>query len=88
MKVTKTADNANKKIQDKEKANDGCNVCPCCGENKGRFYYFKKGYNTKGIISGCCRTWAEGFFKLRNYQVDCYKCYTCGAEWESDKYEI
>lgn len=51
--------------------------------------YVKEGIYNKGIISGLVSTtWTKGLFKFKHMQADCYKCETCGAEWQSDPYEI
>lgn len=68
----------------KQSANKGCNICPNCGENK-KFYIDKKGKG-KGIGNGIYRTYQEGFFKIKSMRVDCYECYTCGCQWESEPY--
>lgn len=71
----------------REKANHGCNICPYCGETKSFLEYLLVGECSKGIVSTGTLHWSEGFFKIKTKYVDCYKCYTCGAKWESDPYE-
>lgn len=89
MKIIKTGARSAELVGQRLKANLGCNRCPCCGENRKQIDYWKEGITHKGISSGgICKNWAEGFFKIKVMQIDCYKCYTCGAEWESDPYEI
>lgn len=87
MKITKTAEKVQAFEKAKMKANAGCEVCPCCGETQSVGYYISKGFLHRGISSGLCKTWVKGIFKIKNMHVDCYRCYTCGAEWESEPYE-
>lgn len=88
MKITKTPQDISCTQQRKRLANAGCNVCPCCGETKSEMEYFKEGIYNKGVFSGLiCKHWVKGLFRPRYMQVDCYRCYTCGAEWESEAYE-
>jgi len=87
MKITKTANRNTYLNQQETKANKGCHICPCCGETRDMGYCIRKGILDKGIMSGMCSTWAEGFIKNRNMKTDHYHCLTCGAEWESDPYE-
>ncbi len=88
MKITKTAYKASNLKSLKQTANFGCNKCPCCGETRAMtIERTPLGFVTKGIQSGIQKTWAEGIFKMKHMKVDCYSCYTCGAEWESDPYQ-
>lgn len=75
MKIIKTADRVAFLKRAEQIANQGCDKCPCCG----------KPYN--GIPT--VKTWYEcGLFKVgKSMKVQGYKCYSCGAEWESDPYE-
>lgn len=74
MKITKTNARAAQLRTQKEIATLGCETCPCCGAPH------------EGIA--VVRSWAKGFFKMKNYEVQCYRCKECGAEWESDKYIV
>lgn len=85
MKIIKTHSDANKFISAKAKANEGCLICPCCGESKFTTEYSMS--ENKGILAGLQRSWVEGLFHMKNMCCDVYHCYTCGAEWESDPYE-
>lgn len=87
MKITKTLKTTISFDTMKAIANDGCNVCPCCGEAKSWVDYTKEGILEKGVMKGTCKTWVEGIFHMRNMKCDCYKCYSCGAEWESEPYQ-
>lgn len=88
MKITKTGDRAALIKKYREKANAGCNVCPNCGEKESFLSYLNKRIYNKGLSSGCLsKTWATGFFKEKHMAIDCYKCNTCGCEWESEPYE-
>lgn len=88
MKITKTSDKFHKEKKNREDANLGCSVCPCCGESKRWEEYMAIGILNKGVSSGTMKTWATGFFRMKNMRSDCYECRTCGAEWESDPYEV
>lgn len=89
MKITMTSQTALSQKQRSQLANTGCKVCPCCGETKSTMEYFKEGIYNKGIFYGLiCKQWAEGLFRTRHMRIDCYCCYTCGAEWESEAYEV
>lgn len=74
MKITKTSDEALLKRMEYLRATQGCNVCPCCGSDR--------------MITNYCRNYAKGFFKTKVYQIDVYHCNDCGAEWESEPYEM
>lgn len=88
MKITKSSKEAASFKAAKIAANAGCNVCPCCGENRSQLDYLRDGITMKGVSDGICKNWIEGFFRVKYMQTDCYKCYTCGAEWESKPYEV
>ena len=89
MVVTKTANRAFTLESNRRKANTGCNICPCCGENKSENFYNKSGVFDKGVFTNelISRTWTKGIFKVKHMKCDIYRCLTCGAEWESDPYE-
>ena len=88
MKITKTSEKIAQLNANKMLANIGCKVCPCCGETENALEYISEGIYNKGIFSGVTRTFTKGIIKLKVMEVDCYKCETCGAEWESDPYEV
>lgn len=71
----------------KEKANAGCNICPCCGESSRMYVEFANKPHVRGIAHNSC-DYYRGFFKQRHYVIDKYHCYSCGAEFESDVYEV
>lgn len=83
MKITKDSRDASKLKSDKTRANAGCDVCPCCGENKYCWEYHSL---SRGLSAPISRAWSEGVFKPKFFKVNCYRCNTCGAEWESDPY--
>lgn len=96
MKITKTDKEVSNSNLRKSIANQGCDVCPCCGETKtcedytdeeGVMSFLLNGY-PKGISYFTCKNYCKGFFKMKYMQIDCYVCYTCGAEWESEPYEV
>lgn len=78
MKIIKTKEQADALKLNKEKANEGCDRCPCCGRECG----------LNGLRFPISKTWYGGFFKTRHYQIDTYTCISCGAVWESEPYEI
>lgn len=77
MKIIKTKEQVDALRLNKEKANEGCDRCPCCG----------KKYGLNGLLLPMSKTWCTGFFKTRHYKIDTYICSSCGAVWESDPYE-
>lgn len=88
MRITKTAERVSELKHAERIVNIGCNKCPCCGETKQHWDYFRKGIYDKGLSSvGTCKTWVDGLFRMKHMKCDCYKCYTCGAEWESEPYQ-
>ena len=88
MKITKTNKDANNSKIRKEIANQGCNKCPCCGETRSFYEAMEKGGKFQGILNATCKNYCKGIFKMKYMQIDCYKCETCGAEWESEPYEV
>jgi hypothetical protein len=39
-----------------------------------------------GIGPSTHRTFTKGIIHKQIYRVDCYHCYSCGSEWESEPY--
>jgi transcription elongation factor Elf1 len=73
MKLIKTKDQYTIEKYKENFANNGCNICPCCGKTN--------------IISMISRDNPTGFLGLgKTLKVDVYTCNKCGAEWESDAY--
>ena len=85
MKITKSKDDINRFKTKRENANIGCHSCPGCGEIKTFDDYLNNGIAFKGISSGVCE-FSEGIFRTKQYQIDWYRCNTCGCEWESEPY--
>lgn len=90
-----------RKAQIRSTALTGCDICPCCGESRDSLSYIKEGIYDKGIHSSIInKDWygkkyerEKGILyqlfameKKRYWQVNCFSCLTCGAEWESDPY--
>lgn len=82
MRITKTSEQASSILNMRKRANKGCDVCPCCGEDKPTTYY--NPFEPKGILTGSKKR-GSGFFSSLMV-CDLYVCKTCGAEWESDPY--
>lgn len=86
MKITLTSEEYQTYKAAREKANEGCRVCPCC---KHGLY---KPFNFKSLTESYSDSYplAEMFFGtqtfLKNYRIDLYRCDNCGAEWESEPY--
>lgn len=69
------ADDRQAKIK---KAKEGCDVCPCCGETK-KYYQFSNPF--------CGIEEREEYVSPFTFKkIAIYKCRTCGAKWQSDKY--
>lgn len=69
------------------KANEGCSVCPICGETHA--------YNSERINGLHKQTGLLKQFHSREVlewftwkKVDYYFCYTCGSEWTSEPYKF
>ena len=87
MKITKTPEQIKREQAIRDKANEGCHVCPCCGESKTDIEYAMNEHRyDKGISVSTAEEWEERFFNLRVHKIDQYRCKTCGAEWESEPY--
>ncbi|MBD9339948.1 MAG: hypothetical protein EGQ54_04055 [[Ruminococcus] lactaris] len=100
MRITKLPNKDDPKSIAKELALQGCDKCPYCGEtrewsvdkNTRKLYGIKK--NLVSWYGKKCERDNNSFFlrfkfeKYRYWEVVCFKCYMCGAEWESDPYEF
>lgn len=87
MKIIRTASDVSKSKSDRVSANVGCNTCPCCGET--RQWDYRLSGRPAGISPPLvARVNIGNFWMTRYASVDFYECYTCGAEWESDPYDI
>lgn len=69
-------------------ANAGCYLCPCCGERKSSKEYLKEEINDKGLIKLSPVIKPKSIFLDNLYKIDRYMCKTCGAEWESEPYSF
>ena len=85
MKIIKTSDDAIKEKAARAKANEGCSICPCCGNSK-LVKPFEKPLSqieqNDGIVMYTYG--AEDFWKIG--KIDSYTCNKCGAQWESEIY--
>ena len=83
MKITKLPDviDPSKLIQEEVRKRN--NICPFCkrrglwgGELRStKSWYGKQNHKLKSL-----------FQKSHYWKIDYYKCYSCGAEWETDPY--
>ena len=87
MKITKTDKDASRLAAKKAAANEGCDVCPCCGENRKMSECISAGSKKQGIDHCGVTVWTTGLIFTKNMAKDRYCCLSCGAEWESDAYE-
>lgn len=83
MKITRTPRDIEEKELERQKANEGCDICPCCGEDKSWDFSLEKGET--GIYHSTDTRLKGGFFS-RYYTVDMYECSKCGTKWESEPY--
>lgn len=75
MTITKTKEEIDRKRQIREKANEGCDRCPCCGS------WDVSNYDLREILIH------RALFRFDTYYIDCFRCDHCGAEWEGEPYE-
>lgn len=88
MKIIKTSAQVSAYNRQKEIANRGCKVCPCCHEKMSFGEAIKNGYGLKRGISSISisRPIKTGLFSSEYKTVNIYACNRCGAEWESEPY--
>lgn len=92
MKIVKTASETPAEIMKREKANEGCSICPCCGEDMDSLEAIKGGHGLKRVITPRIvevskkEGWFSQEYKLEYKLVKKYHCSKCGTEWESDPY--
>jgi len=96
IKVTKLPNNLDPNTMIRKEIKKRCgSVCPYCGESRT----FLETRCNGGIISGGISSWygklKESFFsdfrfweKSYHYEVDSYRCTTCGCNWETPPYPI
>ena len=95
MKITKIPKEDPKKLA-KQKALEECAICPYCGEIEEYFTVnkalkcFKNNISFNELYNGieCLGEFKRGTLFNMSYRVTCYKCHTCGTEYESDPYEV
>lgn len=87
MKIRKPSNQVNHEKTLRAIANQGCDVCPNCGE-KRPFNINWETMQPYGIAGGVIENFSTGFFNLKIWQKDIYTCYTCGTEYESEPYQI
>lgn len=88
MRILKTSHEYRTEEAIRALANRGCSVCPCCGESRSLVDYIQETGRLNGGVSGGLVSieCAPGFFSTKIVHKDQYRCYTCGAEWESEPY--
>ena len=86
MKILRTREEAQKQKISREKANEGCYVCPSCGCDKVIDIFDSMETQEKGIVRVTFNTSEKGFFKTKYGVVDHYECKHCGTVWESEVY--
>lgn len=85
MRITKTIDQVNQLKSSRIKANEGCYVCPNCGNTKiANSFYINS--DSDSIIKLTSYVVKESLFKYKSGTIDHYKCRKCGVEWESEIY--
>lgn len=68
-------------------ADEGCSVCPNCGENKSADdYFYDSGLSNRGIFSSTTEEWEDNAEKVRRIRKDHFYCLTCKARWEGKPY--
>lgn len=90
MRILKKPDDQDPLMIAKKKALEGCYKCPFCGEDQmihpaQTAILRNEPYHNEGIA------WIDYYYIYRLfkvYQTEVFKCYTCGAEWESEPYFI
>lgn len=68
-------------------------ACPVCGEN--REFSFDHDEIVKhgipsfyGIDQATYKEWFKGIIHSKHMRIDCYHCYTCDSDFESQPYEV
>ena len=89
MKITKLPNEQEPKYISKQKALEGCYKCPYCGEDSSWEYNIMvKGYD-EGVEQDEIFANKKVFINLfKIYKKTTFACHTCGAEWESEPYEV
>mgnify|MGYP002623915622 CR=1 FL=1 len=91
MKITKLPNVLDPSLMIQKKMREKFAVCPFCGESRRKDLYGKFGVElinyvpSKGYYGRAKGDW---FGPKHLYHIDCYRCRTCGAEWESDPYPV
>ena len=94
MKITKLLDSG-RVIE--ELIRRKSSVCPCCGETRPSDLYDYNGMRRNYGVSikstitwiGSCNDGVFSFLKGKyHWKVLRFRCYTCGAEWESDPFPL
>lgn len=92
MVITKVPDykdtNLQAKIEAMKIATKGCDVCPFCKSEYDGFPTKTVWYGTKNELKSVFSL--KCFIPKNNkyWQINHYKCSNCGAEWDSEPYEV
>ena len=94
MRITKLPNKIDPTYLIREKIREQNKTCPFCGESESTWDWLEKHNNGYGGVACLSyKSWYgkkdhKLFEKKHHWRIDNYKCYTCGAEWESDSYPI
>lgn len=98
VKITKLPETINPNKILREKMAERYSVCPFCGETEKCKNPYDIWKSRSGIHQNMPKSWhgkrnEDNMFSVfkfwersRYWKIDQYKCYTCGAEWESEPY--
>lgn len=89
MRITKTSKECRNEYYVREKANEGCYVCPGCGNTKVMNLFDVVSENVpreECITRMTFRTERSTLFTFKSGSIDKYSCGRCGTEWESEIY--
>ena len=74
MKIIKTSEQIEQGKKNRQKANIGCDICPCCKSKNVEYQFTHSSTEFK-------------IFSVKFYDVDRWKCNNCGTIYESEPYQ-